>query len=405
MSPHRPRSWLGRIVTLLAGFAAVSGLAAAATVDVAVPVVVLDPGDAGPPDSRWWQFREEPPSAGLTRVETQPAGAELELILIRDEVGRAHEWRKSPVAVQLPSRRKGDVLLVRARLEGHRTREVSLHALEVPDRLEIPLEPLPNALRALTHIDLVGRRLLLLWTDEPARIRFRTGGASAHLVLSETRNLVRAVPGIRLDVVAEDLFVEVPLTAGWQDEAELRAHQSRDSARGLERTTVEWVPHDGGLEAIDRARAGLAALGSEHANTCARAFDAALREKLPAEALARALAPTGRFVDAVHAAAVRRLAEVAPGRSLELLDGVQLDPRKPAEADHALGRLAEIRGYLGWLRSFVWEVAPTRKAPGVLAALIAPALSAEEFAAALEHASAAEVGCRERSADAGSALR
>ena len=409
MEPHRLRSRLSRVASaavIVHACLAALGVAASATgTERPERVLVLDPGDGGTPRTGWWRPRQMPDPARLTHVRTRPEGAELELVLIRDEVGRARRWQTSPVTVQLPSRRDGDVLLVRARLAGHRTREVSIHAFEVPDQLEIALEPLPNTLRAATHIDLVGRRLLFLWTDEPAQVRFRSGEAAAHLVLGETRNGVAEVPGVRFDAVGEDLFIEVPLRAGWEQRSELRAHQDADRARGLERTVVEWVPRDGGLAAIDRARTGLGRLGPVHADACAQAFDRALREEIPEESLARALAPTGRFVDAVHAAALRRLATVTPAPPLELLDGTRLDPARPVEADHALGRLAEVRGYLAWLRSFVSEVAPADEASPTLAALVAPALSPADWQTALGRATAAEAGCRAVRPDVGATLR
>ncbi len=115
---------------------------------------------------------------------------------------------------------------------------------------------------------------------------------------------------------------------------------------------------------------------------------------ISASSLARGFAPTGRFVDAIHRAALRRLGELAPDGLVELSDGTRFDPTHPIEADFVLGRAADARGYLALLAAFVRSVATDGSGDRALAALIAPGLAASDVTAAIASGREAEASCR-----------
>lgn len=371
---------------LLAG--TIAGGAAAAESEV-----VLDP-DAHTERSgieRWQRARHR---VSEVRVETQPTDAQLELRYVREQRTRLHERTQAPTLLRLPSVAGGDVVVLRALRPGYRTRELSYPANEIPARIEILLEPLPNALLAATHRRLVGRRSLVLWTQSSADVRVQETARAVHVVLAETRSELAGRPDLSIENVGEDLFVAVALDDGWQAHQELRAHQGRDPVRGLERIVIEWVPRDGGLAATERARAGLARLGADDVDVCARQFERELRQAMPATSLARALAPTGRFLDAIQRATLRRLAELDRIGLVELVDGTRFDPMRPIEADLAMGRASEIRGYLAILSGFVRQVTTPHETDRVLASLIAPDLPAAEVAQVIAEARRVERSCR-----------
>lgn len=376
------------IVVLLAASGTIGGTSANAESEVRLDPQL--PNEAGLVE----RLRRRNEAPAEVRVNTHPAEAQLEFLYVHSEQVRLRERASAPVRLQVRSARSGDRLLIRAILPGFRSRELTVPADQLPAEIEIALEPLPNAVVAASHIRLVGRNLLVLWTLAPADVRVQEAVGSVHLVLPETRSDVEGVPDLSIENVGEDLFVAIPLEAHWQASQELRAHQSRDTARGLERIVVEWIPTDGGLAATEQARAGLARLGPDAVDSCARQFEQKLRQDTPASSLARAFAPTGRFLDTIHRAALRRLAELSHDGLVEVADGARFDPMRPIEADLAMGRAGEILGYLAVLDAFVGEVATADEANQVLASLIAPDLPVPEMMVAIREARFVEQACR-----------
>jgi hypothetical protein len=377
---------------LFALLLAISGVVVTTAAD-AESVVVLDPqlpNEAGLVE----RFRRRNERPADVRVMTHPAEARLEFIYLHKEQVRLRQRAMAPARLQVRSPQRADQVLVRASQAGYRNHERTFPAGQLPAEIEIALEPLPNALVAASHIRLVGRNLLLLWTLAPANVRVQEAVGSVHLVLPETRSEIEDAPELSVANVGDDLFVAVPLEASWQADQQLRAHQSRDSARGLERIVVEWVPADGGLAATEQARAGLARLGPDAVDSCAHEFEERLRQGTPASSLARAFAPTGRFLDAIHRGVLRRLAELRDDGLVEVTDGSRFDPMHPIEADLAMGRAGEVLGYLAVLDAFVGEVATADEANRVLASLIAPDLPVPEMMAAIREARRVEDTCR-----------
>jgi hypothetical protein len=154
------------------------------------------------------------------------------------------------------------------------------------------------------------------------------------------------------------------------------------------------VPRDGGADAVQRARAALAALGTGDVSGCAASFDAALRDALDPAALARALAPRGAFTDPYLRAAMKRLGEISPGGRIAMRDGSTLLPGSALELAAAMSQPSDALGFLALLRSFVTRLKGAGAVASTLQGLIAPELAPEAFAAALRGAEAAEARCR-----------
>lgn len=341
-------------------------------------------------------------------VTTTPPNAMLDLFYVRSNFQKRYEQASAPVRVQLPPRYQAgprDAVTIRAFLDGHRQREVSVRVSSSQKAVHLELDPLPNRLEAAAHTYLAGRAALTFLTKEAPTVRVQEQERGFRVILSETAlqpgvdfagvrsPLVDAVEALQL---GEDLLVRVSLPpsvkvgsdAPWQ----LRSRQSRDELRNLYAYSVELVPTDGGAAAVARARVALADIGSADVSGCAARYDAALRERLDAAALARALAPRGTFTDPYLRAAMKRLGEVAGGR-IALLDGSSFDARSSIELSAALSQPGDAVGYLALLRSFVGRVESPEQQRATLRGLVAPEMEPARFDAAADAAEAAERSC------------
>jgi hypothetical protein len=341
-------------------------------------------------------------------IETTPPGALLDLFYVRRNFQKGFEQARSPVTVVLPSRIEAgprDALVVRAVLDGYRHREASVRVRSRETRLELDLEPVPNALVASSHVHLAGRAALEFLTREPIAFRVQQGAAGPSLILPQTAALPEArgsLEGVRSPLVGsvvfqqlgEDLVVRVALTEQARSGGyELRSRQGQAPARGLHSFAIDLVPPDGGAAAVERARAALARIGASDVTGCAAEFDAALRAELDPEQLSRALAPRGAFTDPYLRAALKRLGEVWPGGAIELTDGTRYRPSVPLELAAAASQPAQAKGYLALLRRLVAELEPDDHRREALRGLVAPELARAAFDAAVGAAEARERSC------------
>jgi hypothetical protein len=341
-------------------------------------------------------------------VETSPPGATLDLFYVRSNFQKLYEQTTAPATVILPKRVEAgprDAVTIRAFLPGFRQRETSVRVASSQDRVLLELDPLPNKLRAVAHTYFAGRTSLTLLTDELPTVRVQDREQGFHLILAETALDPAAqgsLEGLRSPVlsgvealqVGEDLLVQVALRDGGPDSLQIRSRQAHDAIRDVYRYAVDLVPADSGAAAVEEARAALARIGSADVTGCAERFDDALRGALDAEALSRALAPSGSFTDPFLRAAMKRLGEVSPGAAVTLMDGTKHDTRSPLELSAAMGQAAQARGFLALLRRFVRELEPGEGADEGLRSLIAPEASPTEFAKTLSQAEALESACR-----------
>jgi hypothetical protein len=342
-------------------------------------------------------------------VETVPTGAMLDLFYVRRNFQKGFEQAESPVTVLLPSRIEAgprDALVVRAALDGYRHAEASVRVRSRETRIEIALAAVPNSLVAFSHLSLAGRATLEFLTRQPIAFRMQQGSAGPSLILPQTSALPDArasLEGVRGTLVAsleaqqlgEDLVVRVELGGAARDGSyELRSRQGADPVRGLHSFAIDLVPPDGGAAAVERVREALARIGPAAVVGCAASFDAALREGLDREQLARALAPRGSFVDPFLRAALRRLGEVSPGGAIDLGDGRRYRPSVPLELAAAASEPAQARGYLALLRQLVAELEPPDARREALRGLVAPELPRPAFDAAALAAESGERACR-----------
>ena len=339
-------------------------------------------------------------------IETTPSGATIDLFYIRANFQKRYEQTESPARVILPNRAEAgprDAVTIRAFSEGYRQKEVSIRVASKQDKVLIDLDPLPNSLVAVSHTYFAGRASLAFLTKEPLTVRIQNQGPSFNVILAETARgleLGDSLDGIRSPLIdgveslqlGEDLLVQVKSPPGQQD-AQLRARQSREELRDLYVYSIDMIPADGGVESVRRARQTLAGITAEDVSGCAATFDASLRSSLDQAALSRALAPRGAFTDPYLRAAMKRLGEVSHGGRIVLIDGSAFNAANPIELAAAMGQPAEARGYLALLRAFVNDFEAGEHCGETLRSLLAPEIGATRFSEILREAEAAERSC------------
>ena len=341
-------------------------------------------------------------------VTTTPPNATLDLFYVRSNFQKRYEQASAPVRVELPKRSEAgprDAVNIRAFLDGHRQREVSVRVASSQTSVHIDLDPLPNRLEGAAYTYFAGRAALTFLTKEAPTVRVQEQEGGFRVILSETAlepdvdfagvrsPLVEKVEALQL---GEDLLVRVKLPASvqvgrdapWQ----LRSRQARDELRNLYVYSVELVPTDGGAAAVARARGALASITAADVSGCAGRYDAVLRDRLDEAALARALSPRGSFTDPYLRAAMKRLGEVQGGR-IALLDGSSFDAGNPIELTAAQSQPGDAVGYLALLRSFVAKLESPDQQRATLRGIVAPEIDAARFDAVVEDAERAERQC------------
>jgi hypothetical protein len=343
-------------------------------------------------------------------VTTTPPGATLDLFYVRSNFQKRYEQTGAPVRVILPRRVEAgprDAVNIRAFLDGYRQKEVSIRVSSSQKSVHIDLEPLPNRLEAVSHTYFAGRSSLAFLTRESLTVQVQEVEGGFRVVLSETAKgaevgdfaglrspLVESLDALQL---GEDLLVRAKLAPGVSvakgGSYALRTRQSRDELRDLWVYHVDLVPADGGVLAVEKARAALGAIGAGDVGGCAARFDEALHGSLDAAALARALAPRGAFTDPYLRAAMKRLGEVSPGGRIAMRDGSALNPASAIELTAAMSQPADAIGFLALLRSFVDRLEPAGGRHETLRGLVAPEVEPARFDAMLDGAEQAERGC------------
>lgn len=344
-------------------------------------------------------------------IETTPPGAILDLFYVRSNFQKLYEQTEAPATVILPKRAEAgprDSVTIRASLPGFRQLETSIRVESQQEAVLLELEPLPTALRGIAHTYFGGRGSLALLSDQPMTVRLQERDDGVQLILAETgmdSEVERTVAGLRSPLVegveaiqlGEDLLLRVRLSAEARNGGvELRSRRSHDAIRGLHNYAVDLVPADGGVAAVERARAALARISSRDVQGCALRFDEVLRAELDPGALSRALVPKGAFTDPYLRAAMKRLGEISPAGSVTLLDGSRLHTDIPLELTAATSQGAQVRGYLAVLRGFARELEPSQPDP-ILRSLVAPELDPARFGELLAAARRAEQACRSAS--------
>ena len=105
--------------------------------------------------------------------------------------------------------------------------------------------------------------------------------------------------------------------------------------------------------------------------------------------IARAHRPSGSVSDLYRREAMKRLGRLDHG-TVHVLDGQSLRTGSPIELELAMQSAANVEGYMGLLAAFAF----TQSEPEVaLRSLIAPELSAQEFAPIYQRARGAQRAC------------
>lgn len=357
--------------------------------------LVLGPG-------YWYKNRE-------IRVETVPPGADLDLFYIRASFQKGFEQATAPVTVRLPSRveaGKRDIVTIRALLDGYQQTEVRVPVRSRQTEVLIELEPLANTLVAVAHTYLAGRGSLAFLTKEALAFRVQKRDDGLSVVLNGTSMASTAegtiegvasplVQSLTAQQLGEDLMVRVTLPdAGRDDAFEFRTRQAHDAVRGIHSFALDFVPKDGGVESVDRAKAALARIGASDVGGCSLVYDTALREQLGIADLTRALSANGSFTDPYLREAMKRLGQLSRDGVITLTDGSRYRASAPIELVAAASQSAEAIGYLALLRSFVAELEPPESRRQTLRGLLSPELSVARFDAVADTAEDREISCR-----------
>jgi hypothetical protein len=351
-------------------------------------------------------------------VETTPPGAVLDLFYVRASFQKRYEQAEAPATIVLPPRAEAgprDSVTIRALADGYRQAEVHVRVRSGRSKVTIDLEPLPNALLAVTHTYFAGRAALAFLTQEAPAFRLQKGSDGFAVVLAETATTPEAeeaiegvksalITSLRARQLGEDLLLQVALSDEVREEVEVRSRQSHDPVRELHSFALDFVPPDHGVGAVRRARAALGRIRAGHVAGCAETFEEALRQQLDLAVLSRALAPKGAFTDPFLRAAIRRLGEVSPDGLVFLLDGSSYRIAAPIELAAAVSRAAEAVGYLALLRQLVAELEPETYRRQTLRGLIAPEVANSRFDAILDGAEKRERGCLAKAKPAEPAL-
>jgi len=366
-----------------------------AQVEAVVPTVI----EFSPPEKANWTLRNV--GAGVSSlfggyshwyenaevvIETAPSEAQLSLYYIRSNFQKRFERTAAPVRLLMPPRIEStsrDALLVRVGAKGFLTREESYRVHDLPDRIVIALEPLPNSLVALarTHLD-QRSTLTLRTTEEPdLRISRREGARVFTLAFAKTSDAlderptgaVGALHGVEVAQVGEDLMIQVELA----DPALLvRSRSSYDSAREEHVLSLFVAPEGSRPLSAQTIERELAELPFSLDDRCALAMESGLRERLSGELLARSFRPGGGVAEVYQREALLRLGRLDRGRVSDM-SGETYRTGSPIGLALAQQSGGQVRGYLGLLARF----AETRPEPATfLRSLIAPELSATEFA-------------------------
>ncbi len=343
------------------------------------------------------------------QIETTPSDAVLDLYYVRAGFQKRYEQAEAPATVVLPRRVEAtgrDTVTIRASAEGYKAREVTLRVRGSEDELLLELDPLANVLYSVEHSYFGGRGSLSFLTKEAPQVRMQKGKRSFQVALHETargETLERDFGQVKSPLVGamasqqagDDLMVRVAFAKESDPSAyELRSRQSHDPISDQYRYTVDFVPADGGAEAIERAKGALDRISRKDVGACALVFDETLRGALEPASLARALTPRGAFTDRFLRAAMKRLGQLDDAGRVRMIDGSEYATHNPLELSAAMSQASQARGFLAVLRAFVAGLEPEGQRATSLRSLVAPDLGAAEFAALVEAAEAKEAACR-----------
>jgi hypothetical protein len=394
-----------RAVTL----AALSFSLAGATGTDTRPVEVIE---LEPPENIQWGLRNV--GAGITSlfgmwnywykdisttVDTVPADAALEIFYIRQNFQKQFVRATPPVRLTMPSRIRTtdrDAIILRAIASGYKIEEKTYDVHELPPQIMVQLAPLPNALTFVGYTHIGGRGTMTLRTTKEAQLRVMKsrGEPGFTLALTETANQIKdtvaisggQVDGVEISQVGEDLLVKVRTR---EEGIEVRSRTRFDGVRQEHVYALDFVQPGDRPPSGDEIRRELERVSLPPAGECRSRFEAALRDGIDPEQLARSQRSSGSVADLYRREAMLRVGREEQGR-VRLASGETLRTGDPLELELALQSAAQVSGYLSLLAAY----ARTQPDPAVaLRTLLAPEIAPEEFARIYERAEAVRAGC------------
>jgi hypothetical protein len=332
-------------------------------------------------------------------VETVPPDAVLGLYYLRQNFQKRFERTDAPATVKLPARAdttRKDAIRIHASANGYLAKDVSFSSDDVPERVTITLSALPNSLVFLGQTSFAGRTTLTLRTTEQPEVRLTKTTRSSGFTIALTRTALKlespaAGTGARLksidaSQVGEDAIVRVETDS---PDVEVRSKQSFDPVSSHYVSIFDLVQPASAAPSDVEIRARLDATPFTPNADCDRRYAEVLRSRLGESAITDALRPSGGITDLYRREAMLRLGRYRDG-TVRTESGETLRTGSSLELALALQSAASVEGYLALLGA----LARTEPQPAdALRSLIAPQLSAKEFAPVYEAAEATRASC------------
>jgi len=332
-------------------------------------------------------------------VETVPPDAELGLYYLRQNFQKRFARSHAPATVKIPPRAdttRKDAVRIHATANGYLAKDVSFDAREVPERVTITLSALPNSLVFVGQTSFGGRTAITLRTTEQPEFRLTKSTRSDGFTVSLSKTALKlegkvSGSGARLKSidatqVGEDAMVRVETDA---PDVEVRSKQSFDPVTSQYVSVFDLVRPGTTAPSDAEIRTRLANVLFTPGAACDSRYAAVLRERLGDAAIADALRPSGGIADLYRREAMLRLGRESAG-TVRTEAGETLHTGSSLELALALQSATTVEGYLALLGA----LARTEALPADgLRSLVAPQMSAAEFAPVYEAAEAARASC------------
>lgn len=335
----------------------------------------------------------------VIEIETVPPDAELGLYYLRRNFQKRFVRTSAPATVKLPPRADAtpkDAIRIHATASGYLAKDVSFASGEVPSRVSITLSALPNSLVFLGQTSFGGRTTITLRTTEQPEVRLSKSSRSDGFTIALTKTalkLDRTVSGsgarlksIDANQIAEDAVVRVGTDA---PDVEVRSKQSFDPVSSNYVLVFDLVRPGTVAPSDAEIRAQLESVYFSPSSVCDARYAEALRSRIGDAAIADALRPSGGVTDLYRREAMFRLGRFREG-AVRTDAGETLRTGSSLEMALALQSAATVEGYLALLGA----LARSESRPAdALRSLVAPQLSAEEFAPIYEAVEASRSDC------------
>ncbi len=335
----------------------------------------------------------------VIEIETVPPDADLGLYYLRQSFQKRFVRTKAPATVRLPPRVDStpkDAIRISATANGYLAKEVSFSSADVPSRVTITLSALPNSLVSLGQTSFGGRTTIVLRTTEQPEVRLSKSSRSNGFTIALTKTALRlertaSGSGARLksidaNQIAEDAVVRVETDAA---DVEVRSKQRFDPVSAHHVLVFDLVRPGTTAPSDAEIRAHLQSLPYVPNSICDARYAEVLRSRLGDAQIADALRPTGEIADLYRREAMLRLGRFREG-VVRTESGETLRTGSSLEMALALQSAATVDGYLALLGALARSES---RSDDAMRSLVAPQLSAAEFAPIYEAAERIRASC------------